>query len=222
MATFQRARSEEQREMRRRAILDTAAEMLDTKPVSEISLNELSRRVGLAKSNVLRYFESREAILLELLDRASKQWLAEVSDELAAEIDPHAPVRERTDTLAAVTARSIARHPVLCDLLSAQSGVLEHNVSVQVAAGYKRSTLDNLTSLGALFRRHVPELGEEDAFRACGLAVVTAGALWTACRPSASMLAAYEADPALAALRMDFGTALAETIAVVITGTLAR
>lgn len=222
MATFQRARSQEQREIRRRAILDTAAAMLDTRPVAAISLNELSRRVGLAKSNVLRYFESREEILLELLDRASKQWMAEVSDELAAEIDPHGTVRDRTETLASVVARSIARHPVLCDLLSAQSGVLEHNVSVEVAAGYKRSTLDNLTSLGALFRRHIPELGEEQAFRACGVAVVTAGALWTACRPSASMLAAYEADPALAALRMDFGTVLAETIATLIAGTLAR
>ena len=75
---FQRARSEEQREIRRQAILDTAAAMLDVMPVSEVSLNELSRRAGLAKSNVLRYFESREAILLELLDRATKRWLSEL------------------------------------------------------------------------------------------------------------------------------------------------
>src|SRR5581483_12026644 len=68
--TFQRARSEEQREIRRQAILDAAAEMLEQMPVAEVTLNELSRRVGLAKSNVLRYFESREAVLFELLERA--------------------------------------------------------------------------------------------------------------------------------------------------------
>ena len=65
MAVFQRARSEEQREARRQAILGAAAAMLAEMPVAEITLNELSRRVGLAKSNVLRYFESREAVLLE-------------------------------------------------------------------------------------------------------------------------------------------------------------
>ena len=81
---FQRARSEEQREIRRQAILDAAAAMLDVMPVSEVSLNELSRRAGLAKSNVLRYFESREAILLELLDRATKLWLSELPEQLAA------------------------------------------------------------------------------------------------------------------------------------------
>jgi AcrR family transcriptional regulator len=51
-------------------MLGTAAAMLTEMPVAQITLNELSRRVGLAKSNVLRYFESREAVLLELLDSA--------------------------------------------------------------------------------------------------------------------------------------------------------
>src|SRR3978361_234799 len=81
--TFQRARSEEQRESRRRAILDTAAAMLTEMPVADLSLNELSRRVGLAKSNVLRYFESREAVLLELLHAASQEWLPPMQSEPA-------------------------------------------------------------------------------------------------------------------------------------------
>src|SRR5256884_6007587 len=71
---FQRARSDEQREIRRQAILRVAADMVAEMPVAELSLNELSRRVGLAKSNVLRYFESREAVLLELLDSAWRDW----------------------------------------------------------------------------------------------------------------------------------------------------
>src|ERR1700756_4418722 len=103
---FQRARSEEQREARRQAILDTAAAMLDEMPVAEVTLNELSRRVGLAKSNVLRYFESREAILLELLDREWKQWLAELPDQLAAGANAASPVAERSERLAAALTRS--------------------------------------------------------------------------------------------------------------------
>src|SRR5690349_17282353 len=73
---FQRARSPEQREARRQAILDAAAAMLAESPVAEISLRELSKRVGLAKSNVLRYFETREEVFLELLDREIRGWLA--------------------------------------------------------------------------------------------------------------------------------------------------
>jgi AcrR family transcriptional regulator len=64
MTTFQRARSAEQREERRRAILDTAATMLTEMPVTEMSLNELSRRVRLAKSNVLLVADRPAAVLL--------------------------------------------------------------------------------------------------------------------------------------------------------------
>jgi AcrR family transcriptional regulator len=202
--------------------LGTAAAMLDAMPVSEVSLNELSRRVGLAKSNVLRYFESREAILLELLDQAMKQWLGELSEQLAAEIDSHGTARERGDQLAAALARSVTPQRVLCDLLSAQASVLEHNVSAQVVARYKRAMVDNHAVLTELARRHLPELGDDGAWRACGMALVFIGAFWSYTQHSASVLAAYEADPSLAALRLDFTDAIEEALATLISGTLTR
>jgi AcrR family transcriptional regulator len=220
--TFQRARSEEQRALRRRAILDTTAGMLDAMPVSEITLNELSRRVGLAKSNVLRYFESREAILLELLDRAWKQWLSGLAAHFAAGVDPHGSARERGDQLAAAVAGSLAGQRVLCDLMSAQAGVLEHNVSVQVAVRCKRAAHANIATLNGLIRRYLPELDEPTGWKVSGLAVVIIGALWTQCQPSASMLAAYDSDPALAALRTEFTAAVQEALAVLLAGALAR
>jgi AcrR family transcriptional regulator len=169
----------------------------------------------------LRYFESREAVLLELLDRAFREWVAEVSDELSAGIDPQCPARERGDQLAAAFSRSLAGHTVLCDLLSAQAGVLEHNVSVEVVVRYKRSGYDSLATLTEVVRRHVPELGE-GAWTVCLMAMVIAGALWTHCRPSPSTLAAYQADPTLADLRLDLPTALEGALATLIAGTLAR
>ena len=59
-----------------------ARAMLAEKSVADISLRELSDRVGLAKSNVLRYFDSREAIFLEVLDEECRCWLDEVDSRL--------------------------------------------------------------------------------------------------------------------------------------------
>ena len=56
--------------------------MLAEKNVADISLRELSTHVGLAKSNVLRYFDSREAIFLEVLDEEMQAWLADVRGRL--------------------------------------------------------------------------------------------------------------------------------------------
>ena len=219
---FQRARSEEQREARRQAILGAAAAMLAEMPVAEVTLNELSRRAGLAKSNVLRYFESREAVLLELLDSAWRDWLAQLDAELAGAVVAGDPVASRADQLAAAVADSLAARPMLCDLISAQAAVLERNVSPQVAAQYKRASIAGISALGALLLRSVPELGEPDAFRLAGAAVMTTAALWPHTQPSAAMLAAYAADPALAAMRLDFTGTLREVLEVLTAGLLAR
>lgn len=222
MTAFQRARSEQQREVRRRAILDAATAMLAEMPAAEISLNELSRRVGLAKSNVLRYFESREAVLLELLDSMFQDWLADLEAELSAAVDAGASPAVRGDQLAAALAGSLASRPALCDLIGAQAAVLERNVSPRVAAEYKRATLADVTALGHLALSCVAELGEHDSVRLAGAAMMVTGALWPHAQPSAAMLAAYQADQALAALRLDFTATMREVLEVLISGLLAR
>jgi AcrR family transcriptional regulator len=219
--TFQRARSEEQREVRRRAILDTTAAMLDEMPVAEVSLNELSRRVGLAKSNVLRYFESREAVLLELLDDFLGSWLAELTDELAAGIEADAAPDVRAARLAELLSRSLANHKVLCDLFGAQGGVLEHNVSVEVVKRHKRASLARLEDMTALVRRHVPELGA-DAQLFCLMILVSAGALSSYVPPPPSLRAAYADEPALGALHLELPDALRVSFTAMLLGVLPR
>ncbi|MFJ6464357.1 TetR/AcrR family transcriptional regulator [Streptomyces sp. NPDC091387] len=219
--TFQRARSEEQREIRRRAILDTAAAMLDEMPVAEVSLNELSRRVGLAKSNVLRYFESREAVLLELLDVFLERWLVELADELAAGIEAHAAPEVRAGQLAETLSRSLADRLTLCDLFGAQGGVLEHNVSVEVVKRHKRSSLARLAAMVELVRHHVPELGD-GAQLFCLMSLVSAGALSAYVPPPPSLLAAYADEPALGVLRLELRDTLRASFTSALLGALPR
>ncbi|MFD8569007.1 TetR/AcrR family transcriptional regulator [Streptomyces sp. NPDC057694] len=219
--TFQRARSEEQREIRRRAILDTAAAMLDEMPVADVSLNELSRRVGLAKSNVLRYFESREAVLLELLDVFLEDWLAELADDLAAGIEAHAAPDVRAAQLAEILSRSLADRVVLCDLFGAQGGVLEHNVSVEVVKRHKRSSLTRLADMVELVRRHVPELGDGTQMF-CLMSLVSAGALSAYVPPPPSLLAAYAEEPALGVLHLELRDALRVSFTSTLLGVLPR
>ena len=221
MPKFQRARSDEQREIRRQAILRVATEMLAQMPVAELSLNELSRRVGLAKSNVLRYFDSREAVLLELLDVFLESWLTELADELAAGIEAHAAPEVRAGQLAEILSRSLAGHVVLCDLLGAQGGVLEHNVSVEVVKRHKRASLARLATMSALVRTHVPELGD-GAQLFCLMALVSAGALSSYVPPPPSVLAAYADEPALGVLHLELRDGLQMALTSALLGVLPR
>ena len=220
--TFQRARSDEQRALRSQAILDTAAAMLEEMPVAELSLNELSRRVGLAKSNVLRYFDSREAVLLELLAGSSREWIAHVAAELPSAVSRPARFERRAEQLAAAITRSLAERPVLCDLISAQAAVLEHNVSVEAVTRYKLASLADAEALTGLVRDALPELGQDEAWRyVVGAWVMTSG-LWAYARPPEAVLQAQAADERLAKSHLDLPDALEDHLTTLAIGLHAR
>ena len=219
--TFQRARTEEQREIRRQAILDEASAMLDEMPVAAITLNELSRRVGLAKPNVLRYFESREAVLLELLDHFLQQWLTELAGELATGVGDDLPMAGRAAAVAEIVSRSLSGRVVLCDLFGAQVSVLEHNVSVEVVTRYKRASLGHLTTMTGLLQEHLPELGENATLFSLQT-MVLAGALSAYSSPPPSLQAAYAAEPDLAEIHLDLKDSLKLALTATLLGVLPR
>ncbi len=179
-ATFQRARRPEQVAARREAILSAAAGMLRERPVADISLRELAGRVGLAKSNVLRYFDSREAIFLEVLDRTWTAWL----DGLV--LDPgRARARYARETrVATAIAASLIAEPLLCDLFSAMAAVLERNISLDVARVFKRRFGENTARLAGLVRTAVPVLGEDAATHFAGAVVILVAGLWPYATPT--------------------------------------
>jgi AcrR family transcriptional regulator len=201
--TFQRARSDEQRALRSQAILDTAAAMLQEMPVADVSLNELSRRVGLAKSNVLRYFDSREAVLLELLARASREWLSHLAAELPSVVRRRAAFARRAEQLATAISASLAERPVLCDLMSAQAAVLEHNVSVEAVTRFKLAGLADAELFAGLVRDALPELSQEDTWSYTIGAWLMASALWTHSRPPEAIVQARAADERLERMEID-------------------
>jgi AcrR family transcriptional regulator len=220
--TFQRARTDEQRAVRSQAILDTAAAMLQEMPVADLSLNELSRRVGLAKSNVLRYFDSREAVLLELLHSSFREWLAHLAAELPSAIRRRAGFKRRAEQLAAAITGSLVERPVLCDLMSTQAAVLEHNVSVEAITRYKLAVLADAEVLAGLVSDALPELSQDDAWRyTVGIWLMTS-ALWAHARPPEAVLQACAADERLEKTHLDFQAALEDYLTTLAIGLHAR
>ena len=190
--------------------------MLAEMPAASISLNELSRRIGLAKSNVLRYFDSREAILLELLDAELQEWVAVLRQR--TQHLGHGTA-DNGDQLAELIAATLAERPVLCDLVSAQAAVLERNISAKTALRHKHATTESATALTKIFSDAVPELTESNAQQLVVVVLLTA---WPLSQPTEALQAAYDADPAIAATHLTFSEILAEIITVHICGLIAR
>jgi AcrR family transcriptional regulator len=83
--TYQRARRPEQKLERREAILDAARELALRDGVRSVSLAGIAERVGVPKSALLRYFETREQIFLELTAAAWRDWVAALHAELGGQ-----------------------------------------------------------------------------------------------------------------------------------------
>lgn len=187
---FQRARTDEQRELRRRYILQTTRSLLQKQRLSELSFNEIARQVGLAKSNIMRYFQSREAILLTLLQEEYAEWVDEVETAL--------PAGQETDPLkrvAAVLAHTVMARPLLCELLTYVTTVLEHNVTPTEIVPFKLEIQASMARLLGLLPPYLGQWTEAQNSLFISLLHATISHTWALAHPSEALAEAYANCP---------------------------
>ena len=177
---FQRARKPEEQQLRREAILAAAAELFDAEGPQGAGLNAIAAKAGFTKSNVYRYFESREEVLMSLFLGELEMFVADFERAVAA-----CPIGD-TDALAEISANAFIAHPRFCALVSILTGVLEQNVSVEKIVALKRSvTVFNGRIAGAVHAR-LPSATLEDCSWAVGMVATLVGGMWPNVTPSAA------------------------------------
>jgi len=129
--SFVRARSPQQREDRVRHLTEVTRTLLHDTRAAELTLGEVAAAAGLAKSGVLRYAGSREALLLSVMYHEHLGWLADLQAQLQDE--RRAPAKALAHTL--------ARRPVLCDLISA-APVLINRLTPEAAEAVRTQARD--------------------------------------------------------------------------------
>ena len=211
---YQRARRPEQKLQRREAILAAAGELARERAVREVSLGDIARRVGLAKSNVLRYFESREEIFLRLLLREWDDW----REACAARLQAAEPSAEGA---AGAIAGTLGERPVFCDLSSEMSSVLERNVSADTAREFKAAALDKVDELGRSVRDRLPALTAEDAHETVAAALIMTQGLWPVANPAPHVRAMFADHPELMRAHVDFEARLRSLLTTLLRGMLA-
>ncbi|MRW83180.1 TetR family transcriptional regulator [Pseudoduganella sp. FT26W] len=194
---FQRARRPEQKEERRQHLLATAKAALQTDmEVSDLGLNELARRAQMTKSNVYRYFENREALLLALLEEESELWEAVLRARVAAADDSE-------EQLARAFAGASAAFPLMCRLLSILPSIIERNVSHERLAEFKLRSFDLMGRAAQLLHESAPTRPIEAYVTLLRLAMGMMIGLWPLSHP-APVLSGVLSTPALQPLRYNF------------------
>jgi AcrR family transcriptional regulator len=213
--TFQRARRPEQKQQRQDAILDAARELALRHGVRNVSLADIADQVGIHKSALLRYFETREQIFLELTAQAWRDWVR----ALHAELDGASPGSAGSAALVAdVVARSFADRPLLCDLIPHTALNLERNVSPDGVRRYKLTSLGAVSDAAGLVHRVLPDLTAEECREFISVMANLAGSLWQISNPPPALAELYASDPELAHARVDLAPRLRRTAMVLLAG----
>jgi AcrR family transcriptional regulator len=208
---YQRARTPERKEERREAILEAARALALERSVREVTLGDIALRVGLAKSNVLRYFETREEVYLRLVLREWEAWNRAATDRLRAAAATPAAVGE-------ALAWSLAERPLLCDLMSQMSATLERNVSAEVAREFKGRTIAMVDELGVVVCERLPGLSPSDGRETVAAACVIVAGLWPMANPPAHVSAMFAVDPALVQAHVGFEPRLVRLLTALLAG----
>ncbi|WP_433435126.1 TetR/AcrR family transcriptional regulator [Nonomuraea sp. CA-141351] len=184
---FVRARRPEHKQQRREAILAAARDLAVASGVRNVSLGAVAEAVGLAKSNIMRYFGTREEIFLILAAEEWQEWSAAVIARL-----------EVSDDAVTALAETLVDRPLLCDLMSHASTSLEQNVSVEAARTFKRAILAVIADLGTRVSQ-VTGLTDSEGVELVSAASALAGVLYPVSNPSPALAELYAQDPDIAA-----------------------
>ncbi|MGW0192622.1 TetR family transcriptional regulator [Nonomuraea sp. NPDC003201] len=209
---FVRARRPEHKQQRREEILAAARDLAMASGVRNVSLGAVAEAVGLAKSNIMRYFGTREEIYLILAADEWDQWAAAVTARLDGSSGGVA-----SGGVASALAETIADRPLLCDLLSQTATTLEHNVSVEAARTFKRAIHAVIADLGEQVAR-VTGLTADEGMELVAAATALASVLYPVANPSPVLAELYAQDPDIAATCPDFVPTLVRALKALLAG----
>jgi len=210
---FQRARSPEAKARRRAAILDAAAVILDREGLEAVTLAAIAARAGVVKSNIYRYFQSREEILLRLLLAD----LAAATMELTSRLSAPTPLAEISRHLA----DAFVSRPRLCLLTAQMAPILEHNISAEVIREVKQAMLDNTAELIEALQVAAPQIPPAAARDLLLTLFSLVAGLWPMTNPPPQVAALVE-EPRFQTFRKDFAESLRGAAHVMIVGFAAQ
>jgi AcrR family transcriptional regulator len=212
---FHRARQPAQKQQRREQLVAAAATLLRDGGVDAVTLSAIARAAAVAKSNVYRYFESREQILLEILLAEEQAWVGELERALAPLAGQDDP-----DAVAAALARTLAARPTACALIAVVANVLEHNLSVDSVRAFKSRVLEISIRIGNALHAALPGLPHDRTEALLRYLHALIAGLWPIAHPSAPAAEVME-RPEFATLCSDFETDVRGALAAMLRGLLA-
>jgi AcrR family transcriptional regulator len=213
---MRRAYLPEEKEIRRRAILAGALQLLRETSYPELRMTDLAMRLGLGKGTLYLYFPTKESLFLAVLQAEMGAWF----ERAAARLESTPPGSDPVEVAEGLVLE-LMRRPLLPGLQALLHGVLERNIPASEAQRFARFLQAGVVRVGECLERVLPRLtpglGPLYLIRFHGLVI---GSQLMAARPPSVRAALQDAD--LALFDFSFECVLRGTAVDLLLGMLSR
>jgi AcrR family transcriptional regulator len=212
----QRARSADDKELRKKAIVEAARRAIARRPVAGLTVAEMGRAAGLAKGSVFRYFPTREELILAVYEEELGELFAALAPKIEAES------RLTSERLASLFVAEVAARPVFLQLSVVVHSVLEHRVSLEAAMRFKKVLAMHLFGAGILLESRLPKLRPGEGARLILRAHALLIGFWQLCDFPPVVEEAISRTGLDVFFRIDFARELEDVLVTLLRGMEAR
>ncbi len=153
-ASWERARTPEQKEVRIVEIIEATARLFEHKDFEKINLAMIAREAEFTRSNLYKYFGSKEEIFLELIRRDSEKWFLDLKQTLGND-------RLDSETFARLWVEVQSRHQRLVKLLPLKYTIIQEKAPREALANSQQAYLTQTKLLVSLLKSIFEEITED-------------------------------------------------------------
>ncbi|MGH1366000.1 MAG: TetR/AcrR family transcriptional regulator [Calditrichia bacterium] len=209
---WQRARTDDKKRERRDAIYAAAFTLFKRDGYENVSLNGIAAEAGFTKSNLYRYFSSREEIFLNIFSDLFEKWVNDCLGQLQ-QLDQGV----RIDRFANAYVRSMKAHAQFLDLTPLLFISLERNSSFEQLLDFKKVAMTRLYEIAVEVCRIYPKLTIREAFKYLNLSFAATNNYWAASTENYALKKIYDMEE-FKELRTNFEQDLATGIEIILRG----
>jgi len=151
---FVRARTEEQKSLRIATIVDATARLLENRRFDEINISAIAREARFTRSNLYRYFATKEEVYLALLSRDIVRLRQNLEESFRRVRRPSA------ESFARRWSGVVSGHKRFAQLSSIVFPIIEKNASLEHMTRYKAVVKGEVSHFAGLISRLFPSLSD--------------------------------------------------------------
>ncbi|URZ04535.1 TetR/AcrR family transcriptional regulator [Clostridium felsineum] len=152
---FQRARSEEQKNIRINEIVDATIDLYEKLQYDKITLALIAKQLSFSRANLYKYVNTKEEIFLLIISRDIRTWSKEVIDFFKQ----YETLKE--EEFCKFWAEILYRNKRIVELFCILNTIIARNVSAEKLADFKKQIHKDFTKIKKVVKKFFPFMNSE-------------------------------------------------------------